>query len=236
MAGYKNEATPGYKSCRFCSGRGCLACKGEQSRDLFSTLEPIDERGKTANCPRCARAMQVARARRKDGEILRLSKTTKGVCCDCAVTEFLYNTYPANTIIDESGPELLLKPGIREAFLQSGLMDRADLNIDEVNWQNIVTNWHLPVKAKRTAVNPYTMGGSPRSHLKRAASCKCPASDSWRCARQKHMDGVIACPCECHKTMQELQADSAERFEQGLAEVFGGEWDVSGSTARRKPN
>jgi hypothetical protein len=78
------------------------------------------------------------------------------------MTEFLYNTYPVNMQIDEAGPELLLKPGIAEAFVSSGLLDECDMDIEEVNWRCVVQNWKLPVKIKKSALNPYRMGDSSR--------------------------------------------------------------------------
>jgi hypothetical protein len=79
------------------------------------------------------------------------------------MTAFLYNTYPINMQIDQSGPQLLLNPMIRDAFLMSGILDKCDLTIDEINWQRVVDNWDLPVEiAKKDPRNPYRMGDEKR--------------------------------------------------------------------------
>lgn len=114
-------------------------------------------------CDRCKRPLRVAERRREDSKPFRLAKVPKGVCPECVMTQFLYNTYPINMQIDEAGPELLLKPGIAEAFVSCGLLDGCDLKIEEVNWQRVVDNWKLPVKITKDGRNPYRMGDSPRA-------------------------------------------------------------------------
>lgn len=123
---------------------------------------------KTATCERCGKQLQVAPSRRKDSKPFRLAKVPKGVCADCVMTQFLYNTYPINMQIDEAGPELLLKPGIREAFLACGLLEHCDLTIDEIDWQRVVNNWRLPVQISKDGRNPYRMGESPRAEARMA--------------------------------------------------------------------
>ncbi len=116
-----------------------------------------------ANCDRCGRQLRVAESRREESKPFRLAKAPKGVCPECVMTQFLYNTYPINMQIDEAGAELLLKPMIAEAFVASGLMDGCDMDISEVNWQRVVDNWKLPVDiAKKNPMNPYRMGDSKR--------------------------------------------------------------------------
>jgi hypothetical protein len=78
------------------------------------------------------------------------------------MTQFLYNTYPVNMQIDQAGPDLLLKPGITEAFIACGLLDGCDLNIEEVNWRCVVMNWNLPVRIQKSGKNPYRMGDKRR--------------------------------------------------------------------------
>lgn len=117
-------------------------------------------------CDRCKRPLQIAERRRPDSKPFRLAKVPKGVCPDCVMTQFLYNTYPLNYQIDQAGPELLLKPGIPEAFVASGLLDGCDMTIDEVCWPRVVNNWNLPVEVKKgDPRNPYRMGEAKRDRL-----------------------------------------------------------------------
>ena len=127
----------------------------------------IDLAGRVTNCDRCGAPCRVADRRNPESHPFKLSEKPKGVCANCVMTQFLYNTYPINLQIDEAGPELLLKPGIREAFLSCGLLDGCDLNIDEVNWAQVVANWALPVQHRKSPTNPYKMGDSPKSYLHR---------------------------------------------------------------------
>ena len=91
----------------------------------------------------------MAAARRADSKPFRRAAVPEGVCPDCVMTEFLYNTYPINWQIDQVGPELLLKPDFAEAaFVCSGLMDGCEMQIQEVNWQRVVENWKLPVQVR----------------------------------------------------------------------------------------
>jgi hypothetical protein len=202
----------GFSGCRFCGGRGCLACAGERKRTIFEDQKPhydtIKDAGLVAKCSRCGVPVKVATARRADAEILRLSKTTDGVCANCAVTQFLYNTYPANSIIDERGPEMLLSPGIGEAFISSGLMDRADMDIREVDWKAVVANWDLPVKIAKDPRNPYRMGEAKDAKRRRAMF-----------------------------PIRQTEEEQKAGISSALTETFGGDFDVEingGSIIARK--
>ena len=122
-----------------------------------------DAPGAACICDRCKRPLRVADRRREDSAPFRLAKEPKGECPDCVMTAFLYNTYPLNLQLDQTGPQLLLNPMIRDAFLMSGILDKCDLTIDEINWQRVVDNWNLPVEiAKKDPRNPYRMGDENR--------------------------------------------------------------------------
>lgn len=117
-----------------------------------------------AFCDRCKKMLRVAETRNEDSKPFRLAKVPKGVCADCVMTEFLYNTYPVNMLIDEAGPEILLNAGfMRMAFTQAGILKGCDLDINEIDWQRVVDNWKLPVKITRDGRNPYRMGDSPHA-------------------------------------------------------------------------
>ena len=76
------------------------------------------------------------------------------------MTQFLFETYPINWIIDERGPEMLLNAEfMRMAFIQCGLMEHCpDMDIRQIDWRRLVDNWNLPVKVKGGARNLYRMG------------------------------------------------------------------------------
>ena len=119
-------------------------------------------------CERCGQLIALdAERRNEDSRPFRLAKVPKGVCANCVMTQFLYNTYPINMQIDEAGPQLLLNPLIRDAFLMSGLLANSDLKIDEISWEAVVKNWDLPVKIIKSGMNPYRMGESPAAQARK---------------------------------------------------------------------
>ena len=107
-------------------------------------------------CERCGAQLQVGAAPGSKAKMLRRSKVPKGFCINCAVHNFLRNTYPPNIQLAESGPEILLIPHIQTVF--AGIMKAgfADANPDEIDWQRIVDNWELPFSkdVKPSGMNP----------------------------------------------------------------------------------
>jgi hypothetical protein len=137
----------------------------------------MPERAKLANCERCGRQLQVSESRQEDSKPFRRSLVAKGYCPECVLTEFLYNTYPINMQLDEAGPELLLKPGIPEAFAGT-ILKGCEMDISEINWAYLVENWNLPVTIqKKNPQNPYRMGESPRSRSKNPNSKTPPGGE-----------------------------------------------------------
>jgi len=151
-----------------------------------SAADFLDFTKPMTKCESCGRLIVLAAesARHEGSHPFRLAKVPKGVCANCVMTQFLYNTYPINMQIDESGPELLLNPLIREAFQRCGLLNHCDLNIDEVNWAEVVKNWKLPVEIHKDGRNPYRMGESPRAQARESGL---PPPSYWpRPARTDH--------------------------------------------------
>ncbi len=108
------------------------------------------------HCERCDARCKVTGQRNPEAKMLRRSKEPKGLCVNCAVHDWLRNTYPVNLLLAQSGPKALALPHIREQF--TGIMRTgfADAKPDEIDWDRIVENWDLPFKnkVKATAMNP----------------------------------------------------------------------------------
>lgn len=120
----------------------------------------------TCNCGRCGKLLRMAESTAKADAPFKLAKVPDGLCAECVMTEFLYNNYPLNMQLDESGPEILLSPHTPLMLEQSGVMDGSDLKASEVDWVRLVANWRMPVETRRGPKNPYSMGESDRSkHL-----------------------------------------------------------------------
>jgi len=108
------------------------------------------------HCERCEAPCKVAGPRNPEAKMLRRGKEPKGLCVNCAVHDWLRNTYPPNMLLAQSGPKVLLHPHIQEQF--TGIMRTAlaDAKPDEINWESIVENWDLPFphKMKPSSMNP----------------------------------------------------------------------------------
>ena len=106
------------------------------------------------NCQRCGERCRVDPSRDPKARMLRHSD--KGLCVNCAVHDWLRNTYPPNIILAQSGPKVLLFSHIQEQFAEIMRTGFADAKPDEIDWQKIVDNWELPFphKMKPSASNP----------------------------------------------------------------------------------
>ncbi len=123
-----------------------------EQNNLFDTIGTPN----TVECKRCGQRCKLSETPGKKAKMLRRSKEPKGLCVNCAVHDWLRNTYPVNLLLAQSGPKSLLFPHIQEQF--TGIMRTgfADAKPDEIDWQRIVDNWELPFKnkVKGTAMNP----------------------------------------------------------------------------------
>jgi hypothetical protein len=90
--------------------------------------------------------------------MLRRSAKPKGLCVNCAVHDWLRNTYPVNLLLAKSGPKGLAMAHIQGQFAEIMRAGLADAMPDEINWAAIIENWELPfpTKLKTTATNPVT--------------------------------------------------------------------------------
>lgn len=108
------------------------------------------------NCDRCGVKLQMDSPGNPDAKMLRRAKEPKGVCVNCAVHDWLRNTYPCNILLAQSGPKALVLPHIQEQFTGIMKVGMADAMPDEINWDLIIENWDLPFqnKIKASATNP----------------------------------------------------------------------------------
>lgn len=106
------------------------------------------------DCERCGAHCKVAETRNPEAKMLRHSNT--GLCINCAVHDWLRNTYPPNILIAQSGPEILRYPMIQEKFADIMRCGLSDATPDEIDWERVVENWDLPfpTKLKTSGMNP----------------------------------------------------------------------------------
>ena len=118
----------------------------------------LNEIDTVIRCERCEARCKVAGPRNSKATMLRRSREPKGLCVNCAVHDWLRNTYPPNILLAQSGPKILLYPHIQKQFTAIMQIGSADAQPDEINWDLIIENWDLPFphKMKPSATNPCT--------------------------------------------------------------------------------
>lgn len=139
-------------------------------------MSPETNHSKVATCKRCEMPLRINPKPESKATLLRRAKTADGYCVSCAVHDWLRNTYPPNTLLAESGPQILLHPQIREQLAEIMQLGHADAMPDEINWNLIAENWDLPwdKPVKPTAKNPVT-----QRELDEIASGKRRAFGNW---------------------------------------------------------
>jgi len=122
-----------------------------EQKTLFDTAGTPD----IIECQRCGERCRRSGPPGKKARMLRFAKG-HGLCANCAVHDWLRNTYPPNIILAQSGPKVLLFSHIQEQFAEIMRTGFADAKPDEIDWQKIVDNWELPFphKMKPSASNP----------------------------------------------------------------------------------
>lgn len=108
------------------------------------------------HCGRCGVRIRLDPKTISQAKMLKRSKVPKGLCLNCAVHDWLRNTYPVNLLLAKSGPLGLALPHIQEQFAGIMKSQLSDALPDEINWQAVIDNWDLPFphKLKSSAMNP----------------------------------------------------------------------------------
>ncbi|HUW19872.1 MAG TPA: hypothetical protein VMW16_11275 [Sedimentisphaerales bacterium] len=116
----------------------------------------FEESETVIDCERCGVRLKVTGRRNPKAKMLRRADGPKGLCVNCAVHDWLRNTYPVNILLAQSGPKGLAMPHIQEQFTGIMRTGMADAMPDEINWDLIIENWELPFphKVKPGPMNP----------------------------------------------------------------------------------
>ena len=122
-----------------------------EQKNLFDTGDTPN----TVECQRCGQRCRVSETPGKKAKMLRFAEGP-GLCVNCAVHDWLRNTYPVNMLLAQSSPKSLLLPHIQQQFEGIMRVGFADAKPDEIDWQRIVENWELPFpkKIKPSCMNP----------------------------------------------------------------------------------
>ncbi len=110
---------------------------------------------KLIDCKRCGAKCKIEALPQSKARMLKRAASA-GLCVNCAVHDWLRNTYPVNMLLAESGPKALQFEHIRRQFADIMKIAGADAKFDEINWDMIIANWNLPFvrKVKARAENP----------------------------------------------------------------------------------
>lgn len=123
----------------------------------------------TTNCQRCEVSCRVSSPRNPGSKMLRRSKDPKGLCVNCAVHDWLRNTYPCNMLLAQSGPKSLAYPHIQEQFANIMRIGLSDAIPDEICWGTIIENWDLPFPHK---IKPSNTNPCSQLELEEIAECE----------------------------------------------------------------
>jgi len=109
----------------------------------------------TTYCQRCRAKCKIEPLPQSNVKMLKRSHN-KGLCVNCAVHDWLRNTYPVNMLLAQSGPKALQFEHIRQQFRDIMKTAKADADFSEIDWDTIIKNWSLPFpgKVKARAENP----------------------------------------------------------------------------------
>lgn len=156
------------------------------------------ECGGELRCLRCEAPVRVAPVAGSKATMLRRAKDPKGLCINCAVHDALRHLYPANLILERSGPAGLALPHIQQQFFEICRLAGTDAQFDEIDWQAIIDHWDLPFPrpVKRTARNPVTeeeLAMARREGEQRRAGTwkEPPTKEEYLAAKQAALDEFL---------------------------------------------
>lgn len=107
------------------------------------------------NCLRCHVRCRLGPSPNPEALLLRYAKTA-GYCPNCALTDWLKRHVtreaepwgPHGNWMAPMLPDGLALPHIRELIVRCVLVGKADMKPHEIDWDEVVANWHLPFPEK----------------------------------------------------------------------------------------
>jgi len=95
-------------------------------------------------CVRCGRPCRPGNSKNPNARPFRLSK--KGLCGECAVTQFLLcdDMEPVRIGVLRNGVEVLREPAIQQQFAAILRVGGSELPAEDINWETVIEQWDLP--------------------------------------------------------------------------------------------
>lgn len=117
--------------------------------DLFEPRRPVG----VANCERCGIRCRVHGPGNQDARLLRLSTEARGYCVNCAVAEWFQKQDMLMDLLSSSRcqtsvQDMLRLPHVQELFAQILATGHADVDPAQIDWDEVIANWHLPFGKK----------------------------------------------------------------------------------------
>jgi len=176
-----------------------------------NTLFENAGRPDVVECGRCGARCRVAGTPGEKAKMLRRARGP-GLCVNCAVHDWLRNTYPPNILLAQSGPQVLLLEHIQRQFTEIMRIGFADAKPDEIDWQRIVDNWELPFRHKITKGN--SMNPVSQKELDEIASGERPGLGGWVPPKEDPLDGVTC--ITSFEQMNKLKPGLGDKFRKLL--------------------
>lgn len=162
-------------------------------------------------CERCGVQLKVDAVPGSKAKMLRHSKEPKGLCVNCAVHDWLRNTFPPNILLAQSGPRILLFPHIQKQFAEIMKVGSSDAKPDEIDWDRIIENWDLPFPKK---IKPSGMNPCSQLMLEEIASGKRPGLGSMIQPKPDPLGGKTV--ITSFEDMNKLQPGLGDEFKKCL--------------------
>ena len=161
-------------------------------------------------CQRCGARCRISGQPGKKARMLRFVEGP-GLCVNCAVHDWLRNTYPPNILLAQSGPKVLLFPHIQQQFAEIMRIGFADAKPDEIDWQKIVENWELPFpnKMKPSSFNPCS-----QKEIDEIAAGKRQGLGQWVPPKPDPLDGITT--ITSFEQLNKLEPGLGDKFRKCL--------------------
>jgi hypothetical protein len=105
-------------------------------------------------CPRCERPCVAVGGGNPEARLLKLVEPGEdGLCPDCSITSFIMSVETLMYGIEKNGMGILLDRRIQVGFEELMKVGNADAKPEQINWQNVVDNWHLDMPERKGKAN-----------------------------------------------------------------------------------
>lgn len=100
-------------------------------------------------CPRCGMPCKEGGPPNPDARLMQRSTAARGgMCASCAFTEFVQSVETLMWGVEKQGVGIFRNPAVQKGFGELFQSGNADAKISEVNWEQVIAHWDLPMPKK----------------------------------------------------------------------------------------